>query len=72
MGQTELFNLRIVTGLGDRKPVKLHLKIDLVSHPALVKWLVNIYTGIAQTIRELEEENINGQKEIEKNQIFSS
>ena len=42
VGQTGFFGLGEATSLGEGKPVKLRLKIDLVSYPALAKWLVNM------------------------------
>ncbi len=43
IGQTRLFSLGEATSLGEFKPVKLRLKIDLVSYPAQVEVLVNMY-----------------------------
>ena len=49
---TGFFSLGSVTSLGeensDFKPVKLHLKIDLVSHPAYTKEFINTYIYNAQ------------------------
>ena len=39
VGQTGLFNLDMAAGPGEFKPVKLCLKIDLVSHPAFAEGL---------------------------------
>ena len=41
VGQTSFFSLGEATSL-EGKPVKLHLKIDLVSYPARAEVLVNM------------------------------
>ena len=48
VGQTRFFSLGEATSLGEGrqfKPVKLSLKIDLVSYPARAKGLVNMYNN---------------------------
>ena len=43
VGQTGLFNFGMTTGLGEGKPVKLCLKIDLVLNRGTVEGWVNAY-----------------------------
>ena len=42
VGQTRFFSLGEATSLGEVKPVKLRLKIDLVSYPTWAEGLVNM------------------------------
>ena len=61
VGQTGFVILGLTTSLGDNefKPVKLHLKMDLLFHFSLAKWLVSTYMLLDLSVMPLAKQSFS-------------